>query len=98
MQERPKDQQQPLRAIDPNLVVEPGAPGPEARDLAIPPFVGGERGVDEGKPDKYGDEGGDGGSRRWGPPRADIDRPTVFLAAVAFAIALGAQILRSGSP
>ncbi|MDX6532672.1 MAG: hypothetical protein QOF68_416 [Gaiellales bacterium] len=96
MQERPKDQQQPLRAIDPHLVVEPGAPGPEARDLAVPPLVGGERGVDEGQAEQHGKHRGDGGGRRWGPPRPDIDRPTAFLAAVAFAVALGAQLLTFG--
>jgi hypothetical protein len=52
--------------------------------------------VDEGEPGEHGKDGGDDGGRRWGPPRAGIDRPTAFLAAVAFAIALGAQILTFG--
>jgi membrane-associated phospholipid phosphatase len=96
MQERPKDQQQPLRAIDPDLVVEASSSGPQSRDLAVPPLVSGERGVDEWEPSEDGKGRGEGGGRRWGPPRTDIDRSTAFLAAVAFAIALGAQILTFG--
>ena len=52
--------------------------------------------MDEGQPQRGGKQAGDGGGQRWGPPRADIDRPTAILATVAFAIALGAQILTFG--
>ena len=96
MQDRPKDQQQPLRTVDPSLVVEPGASIPEAGDLAIPALVGGERGVQERKPGTDGEDAGGGKPQRWGPPREHIDRATALLAVVAFLIALGAQILTFG--
>jgi membrane-associated phospholipid phosphatase len=96
MQDRPEHQQQPLRPVDPGLVVQASAAGPQPGNLAVPALVGGERGVDEGQPQRGGKQAGDGGGQRWGPPRADIDRPTAILATVAFAIALGAQILTFG--
>jgi len=96
MQDRPKDQQQPLRTVDPSLVVEPGASIPEAGDLAVPALVGGERSVQEGQPDTDGKHAGGGKPQRWGPPREHIDRATALLAVVAFLIALGAQVLTFG--
>ena len=43
MQDRPKDHQQPLRAIDPGLIVEPGAAVPQPGNLGVPALVGGQR-------------------------------------------------------
>jgi hypothetical protein len=96
MQDRPKHQQQPLRAIDPRLVVEARAAGPQAGDLAVPALIGGERSVQKRQSHGNGEGAGGGDGQRWGPPRAHIDRATALLAAVAFAIALGAQILTFG--
>ncbi len=96
MQDRPKDQQQPLRAIDPGLIVEPGAAIPQPGDLAVAALVGGQRGMDEGQAHDDREQTGDDGGQRWGPPRAHIDRATAALAVVAFAVALGAQLLTFG--
>jgi hypothetical protein len=52
--------------------------------------------VQEGQADADGQEHGRGDRERWGPPRRHIDRPTAILAAVAFAIALLAQVLTFG--
>ncbi|MDX6547146.1 MAG: hypothetical protein QOG33_696 [Gaiellales bacterium] len=96
MQDRPKDEQQPLRAVDPGLIVEPGSAVPQPGDLAVPALVGGQGSVQEGQAERDGKRAGDDGGQRWGPPRADIDRPTAALAAVAFTVALGAQVLTFG--
>src|SRR5207248_5033126 len=95
MQDRPKDEQQPLRTVDPRLIVEPGAAGPEPGDLAVSTLVGGERRMQEGEPPGDREQAGQE-RQRWGPPRSDIDRPTIILAVLAYAIALGAQVLTFG--
>ena len=52
--------------------------------------------MQEGQPDSDGQQGGKRRRPEWGPPRADIDAATWFLAGVAFAIALTAQLLTFG--
>jgi membrane-associated phospholipid phosphatase len=91
----PEHQEQPLRPVDPDLVVQGGAAGPGAGNGAVAALVGGERGVEErqAEQDAGHERRRDG---RLGPPRARIDRSTALLAAVAFAAALGAQILTFG--
>jgi len=96
MKDRPKHELEALRAIDPRVAVERGAMAPEPGDLAVPALVGGERRVEEGRPPADRDGGGQHDGDRWGPPRTSIDTGTAALAAVAFAIALGAQILTFG--
>src|SRR6478736_95703 len=96
MEHRPKDEQQALRAIDPGALVEAGAAAPEPGDLAVSTLVGRERRVQEGQAGADGQEHGRRDRERWGPPRRHIDRPTAILAAVAFAIALLAQVLTFG--
>jgi hypothetical protein len=96
MKHRPEDQNEALRAVDPGPGVEPLAPLPETRDLGVSTLVGGERRLPEGR------TGGEGERRRarrrrdWGPPREGIDRPIALLAAVAYAVALLAQLLTFG--
>jgi len=95
MQDRPKDEQQPLRTVDPRLVVQAGAAGPQPGNLAVPALVGGERGIQERQPPGDGKGTGEGG-QRWGPPVTGLDGTTIALAVLAYAIALGAQILTFG--
>ena len=91
MEHRPKDDQQALRAIDPGSLVQNGAVTPEAGHLGVPALVRGQGGVQEGQAGEHGEQHG-GGEGRWGPPRRNVDRPTAVLAAVAFAVALLAQL------
>jgi membrane-associated phospholipid phosphatase len=96
MKERPEDQHQPLRAIDPGVSVEGGAAIPQPGNLAVPSLVGRERHVEERQAEE--DRGGRRrpAGERWGPPCPRPDRATWLLAAAAFAVALGAQILTFG--
>jgi hypothetical protein len=76
VKDRPEDQQEALRAVDPGIAVENGSAGPEAGDLAVAALVRGQR--------------------RFGPPVGDVDAATIALAAVAYALALLAQLLTFG--
>jgi len=96
MEHRPKDEQQALRAIDPGVLVENGAAAPQPGDLGVPALVGGHRHAEERRADEHGERHRGGDGERWGPPRRHIDGPTAALAAVAFAIALLAQLLTFG--
>jgi PAP2 superfamily len=96
MEHRPKHEQQPLRAVDPGAVVENGSVTPEPRDLAVATLVGGERRAPERDAGQHRQQHGGGDGERWGPPRPHPDRATVLLAAVAFAVALLAQLLTFG--
>jgi membrane-associated phospholipid phosphatase len=96
MKDRPKHELEALRAIDPRVAVEGGAVAPQAGDLAVASLVGGERRAEERRAQGDGKEPGEGDGGRWGPPRTGIDGGTAALAAVAFGIALLAQVLTFG--
>jgi hypothetical protein len=96
MEHRPKDEQQALRAIDPGVLIENGAPAPQPGDLAVSALVGGQRRGEERQTGEDGERHRRRDGERWGPPRRHIDGPTAALAAVAFAIALLAQLLTFG--
>jgi membrane-associated phospholipid phosphatase len=96
MKDRPKHELEALRAVDPRVAIEGGAVAPEAGDLAVAALVGGERRAEERGAQRDGQEPGGGDGGRWGPPRTGIDGRTAALAAVAFGIALLAQVLTFG--
>jgi hypothetical protein len=56
---------------------------PQAGDLPVAAFVGGERRAEERGAQSDGKEPGEGDGARWGPPRTSIDGRTAALAAVA---------------
>lgn len=90
-----KNEHESLRPVDPGAVVERAAVGPEARDLAVPAFVGGERGLPEWGAREYGKRYRDDGDE-WGPPRPDIDRRTAVLAGIALVVALAIAVADNG--
>jgi membrane-associated phospholipid phosphatase len=96
MQDPAKHDEQPLRPVDPGLVVERPAAAPQAGDLGVPALVGGQRNPEERHPQHEGEQRGKRRPRDWGPPVKQIDKTTAALALLAFAIALGAQILTFG--
>jgi membrane-associated phospholipid phosphatase len=96
MKDRPKHELEALRAVDPRVAIEGGAVAPETGDLAVAALVGGERRAEERGAQRDGQEPGGGDGGRWGPPRTGIDGRTAALAAVAFGIALLAQVLTFG--
>ena len=96
MKDRSKHDLEALRAVDPRVPVQRRAVAPQPGDLAVPALVGGQRRAEEGGAPGDGGQAREDDARRWGPPRADIDRGTAVLAAAAFAVALGAQVLLFG--
>ncbi len=64
--------------------------------MPVPTLVGGQRDIEERQAQGDGDGREPGARQRWGPPCARADGATAFLAAVAFAVALGAQLLTFG--
>lgn len=92
MNDRSEDEYQSLRAVDPRAVVEDAGALPQARDLAVPTLVGGERRTEEGKPRGDGKEDRDRGRERWGPPRTELDPTTALLAALGFVLAFAAAL------
>jgi hypothetical protein len=64
-------------------------PGPEARDFAVPPFVGGQGHVEEGHAQR--DRQRDEQERRWGPP-AVASRATYAAALLALGAALAVAV------
>jgi hypothetical protein len=89
-------EQQTLRAIDPDAVVEDGASVPQPSDLRVAPLVRSERRAPEGRAQADREPDGDARGERWGPPREAIDVRTALLAAVSFAIALAAAVFFFG--
>ena len=85
--ESAKNEYEALRAVDPGAVVEGRAVTPQPSHLGVPPLVGGEWSVPEGRP--YEDRETDReAAEKWGPPRADLDRRTAVRAGVALLAAL----------
>src|SRR4051794_30487224 len=89
MEQRPENQYQPLRAVDPGAAVEGRAVAPQARDLAVAPLVGGQRRAAERQAERDRERYREG---RWGPPRDDLDRPLLAAVLVVAAAALAAGI------
>ena len=95
MDDRAKDEYQPLWAVNPGVLVE-GGPLPQACDLSIPALVRRQRRAEERQAGRDGEEDRDDRSERWGPPRAEIDRTTAVLAALAFAAAFAGALALVG--
>jgi len=96
MNDAPKNEQQALGSVDPDVAVENGAAVPQARDLGESTLVRGQRRVPEGEPQQDGRDGRTERRKRWGPPRPDLDRRTALLALAAFLVALGFAIWQGG--
>ena len=67
MKDRPKDELEALRAIDPRVAVEGGAVAPQAGDLPVTALVGGERRAEERGADGDGQDPGEGDGEPLGP-------------------------------
>jgi hypothetical protein len=68
---------------------------PETRDLAVPAFVGGERGIPEWHARQHGKRYRDERDE-WGPPREHLDRRTALLAGVGLIAALAIAVADTG--
>jgi membrane-associated phospholipid phosphatase len=89
--ESAKNEYEALRAVDPGVAVEGRAVAPQAGHLGVPPLVGSEWRLPEGKP--YEDRETDGkGPDKWGSPREEIDRRTALVAAGALLAALAVAV------
>jgi membrane-associated phospholipid phosphatase len=96
VKERPEDQHEPLRPVDPGVVVENGSARPEARHLAVPALVRRQRQAGEGQAPEGRQHDDARRQRRFGPPVQGVDGATIALAAAAYAAALLAQLLTFG--
>jgi hypothetical protein len=90
-----ENEYQPLRAVDPGGGVESASALPQPGDLAVPPFVRGERTVPERDARDYRETEREQADD-WGPPREDLDRRTLLLAALALVASLTIAVATSG--
>jgi len=86
-----KNNYETLRAVDPGAAVESGPVAPKPGHLGVPPLVGSEWSVPEGRPYEHGETGGEA-AQKWGPPREDLDRRTALLAAAGLVAALALAV------
>jgi hypothetical protein len=86
-----KNKYETLRAVDPGAAVEGGAVAPKPSDLGVAPLVGREWSPPEGRAYEHGESDREA-AEKWGPPRPDLDRRTLGVAAVALAVALALAV------
>src|SRR5918911_3857785 len=86
-----KNKYETLRAVDPGAAVEGGAVAPKPGDLGVAPLVGREWSPPEGRAYEHGESDREA-AEKWGPPRPDLDRRTLGVAAVALAVALSLAV------
>ena len=89
--ESAKNDYEALRAVDPGAAVEGRAVAPQPGHLGVAPLVGGEWSLPEGKPYEYGEADREA-TKKWGPPREDLDRRTAALATVGLVAALAVAV------
>ncbi len=89
--ESAKNDYETLRAVDPGAAVESGAVAPQPGHLGVPPLVGGEWSLPEGKPYEYGEPDREA-AEKWGTPREDLDRRTALRATVGLVAALAVAV------
>jgi hypothetical protein len=76
-----------LGTIDPDVTIERMIAGPQAGDLAVPPFVGREWRVEEREAERR---------RRWGPPQPRLTRGRAIATYATLAVALSAAVAQLG--
>ena len=80
MKDRTEHEYKTLWAVDPDVSVEGVAALPQPGRFGIPALVRRQRRVPEGHTDEHSEARRREREQSWGPPRADLDRRTFFLA------------------
>ncbi len=89
--ETPEHEYQPLRAVDPGVTVEGRAPAPQPGHLGVAPLVRSEWSAPERHAYEHGEAESEA-AEKWGPPREDLDRRTLLVAAGALLAALAVAV------
>jgi membrane-associated phospholipid phosphatase len=92
VQQRPENQYQTLRSVDPGTAVERLPVPPAARDFGVPPLIGRQWRAPERSAEGDRERSRAPRSERWGPPQAELDRRTAVLALTALTGALALTI------